>query len=103
MAKLPNPNAGPNVLTTASEVATMDYVSHWFDTQFTVDCPISFTEQESESHKEGMENRDYIERLMEEFQDAGIIPVDGVVEPEDYEVLKETSDAKERIHVLGRG
>lgn len=27
VAKLPNPNAGPNVLTTASEVATMDYVS----------------------------------------------------------------------------
>lgn len=27
VAKLPNPNAGPNVLTTASEFATMDYVS----------------------------------------------------------------------------
>jgi hypothetical protein len=27
VAKLPNPNAGPKVLTTASEVATMGYVS----------------------------------------------------------------------------
>lgn len=27
VAKLPNPNAGPKLLTTASEVATMEYVS----------------------------------------------------------------------------
>jgi hypothetical protein len=27
VAKLPNPNAGPRFFTTASEVATMDYVS----------------------------------------------------------------------------
>jgi hypothetical protein len=27
IAKVPNPNAGPSDLTTASEVATMDYVS----------------------------------------------------------------------------
>jgi hypothetical protein len=28
VAKLPNPNAGPPILTTASEVATMEFVSH---------------------------------------------------------------------------
>jgi hypothetical protein len=27
VAKLPNPNAGPAILTTASEVATMEFVS----------------------------------------------------------------------------
>jgi hypothetical protein len=33
VAKLPNPNAGPKVLTIASEVATMDYVSSEFTRQ----------------------------------------------------------------------
>lgn len=33
VAKLPNPNAGPKVLTVASEVATMDYVSSEFARQ----------------------------------------------------------------------
>jgi hypothetical protein len=28
VAKLPNPNAGPPILTTASEVATMEFVSY---------------------------------------------------------------------------
>lgn len=40
-----------------------------------------------------MENRDYIEGLMEEFQDAGILPSDGMVDPEDYEVAQKTNHA----------
>lgn len=41
-----------------------------------------------------MENRDYIEGLMEEFQDAGILPSDGMVDPEDYEVVQKTNHAQ---------
>ncbi|GES58153.1 phosphotransferase family protein [Aspergillus terreus] len=74
----------------------MAVVDRWPEIQPAVDCPISFTEQERELHSEEMENRDYIETLMEEFRDAGILPVDGVVEPEDYEVLKETSDMQKK-------
>lgn len=33
VAKLPNPNAGPRTLTTASEVATMEYVRSEFARQ----------------------------------------------------------------------
>lgn len=29
IARIPNPNAGPSHYTTASEVATMDFVSRW--------------------------------------------------------------------------
>ena len=38
-----------------------------------------------------MENRDYVEQVMEEFQEAGILPADGVVDPEDYETVQRTN------------
>lgn len=67
----------------------MAVVDHWPELlQSAVQCPISFTEKERGLHNEEMENRDYVERLMEEFQDAGILPVDGIVNPEDYEVVQ---------------
>ncbi|GIK05573.1 hypothetical protein Aspvir_009686 [Aspergillus viridinutans] len=69
----------------------MAVADHWLELQSAVDCPISFTEEEKESHDEEMENRDYIEQLMAEFQDAGILPVDGVVDPEDYDILQKTN------------
>lgn len=50
--------------------------------------PISFSEEYRKLHGEEMENHDYIERLMEEFQDAGILPLDGIVDPEDYEIVQ---------------
>ncbi|KAB8277228.1 hypothetical protein BDV30DRAFT_223795 [Aspergillus minisclerotigenes] len=53
-----------------------------------------FTEEERKLHNEEMENRDYIEGLMEEFQDAGILPSDGMVDPEDYEVVQKTNHAQ---------
>ncbi|KAE8422868.1 kinase-like domain-containing protein [Aspergillus pseudocaelatus] len=58
------------------------------------DYPISFTEEERNLNNEEMENRDYIEGLMEEFQDAGILPSDGIVDPEDYEVVQKTNGAQ---------
>ena len=35
IAKIPNPNAGPNILTVASEVATMDFVGSKFASYIT--------------------------------------------------------------------
>ncbi|KAE8367498.1 kinase-like domain-containing protein [Aspergillus caelatus] len=58
------------------------------------DYPISFTEEERNLNNEEMENRDYIEGLMEEFQDAGILPSDRIVDPEDYEVVQKTNGAQ---------
>ena len=45
----------------------MDVVDHWAEIQPAADCPISFTREERNLHNEEMENRDYIEGLMEKF------------------------------------
>ncbi|KAL3455148.1 hypothetical protein BJX64DRAFT_282273 [Aspergillus heterothallicus] len=42
-------------------------------------------------HREELENREYVEQLMEQFQEAGILPIDGVADPEDYEILQRTN------------
>ncbi|KAF7629443.1 hypothetical protein AFLA_013158 [Aspergillus flavus NRRL3357] len=79
----------------------MEVVDHWAEIQPAADCPISFTDEERNLHNEEMENRDYIEGLMEEFQGAGILPSDGIVDPEDYEVVQKTNYAqKERFMSL---
>ncbi|PIG89456.1 phosphotransferase family protein [Aspergillus arachidicola] len=79
----------------------MEVVDHWGEIQHAVDCPISFTDEERNLHNEEMENRDYIEGLMEEFQVAGILPSDGIVDPEDYGVVQKTNYAqKERFMSL---
>jgi hypothetical protein len=69
----------------------MAVADHWLDLNSAVDCPISFTEEEKKLHNEEMENRDYVERLMAEFQDAGILPADGTVDPEDCEIAQKTN------------
>jgi Rps23 Pro-64 3,4-dihydroxylase Tpa1-like proline 4-hydroxylase len=55
------------------------------------DRPISFTEEERNLHNEEMENRDYVEPVMEQFQEAGILPADEIVDPDDYEILQRTN------------
>lgn len=62
---------------------------HWQELQIEPnECPITFSEEEKEQHREEIENRSYVEELIEEFQVNGILPADGVVEPEDYETLQ---------------
>ncbi|PGH14540.1 hypothetical protein AJ80_05860 [Polytolypa hystricis UAMH7299] len=63
----------------------------WSSRESGVDCPISFTEEEKKLHDEEMENRDYVETMMEEFQEADILPIDGTTDPEDYEIMQKTN------------
>lgn len=51
-------------------------------------CPIHFTEEELKLHEEELGNIDYIEQMMEGFQEAGILPADGRVDPEDFDYLQ---------------
>lgn len=51
-------------------------------------CPIHFTEDELKLHEEELSNIDYIEQMMEGFQEAGILPADGRVDPEDFDYLQ---------------
>ncbi|KAM5441111.1 hypothetical protein MferCBS31731_003899 [Microsporum ferrugineum] len=66
-------------------------VDHWYELFPESACPISFTDEDKKSHDEEMENRDYLDQLMEEYQNAGILPADGVVDPDDYDILRESS------------
>jgi hypothetical protein len=66
-------------------------VDHWPEMESAVDCPISFTEEEKKLHDEEMENRGYVEQLMAELQNAGILPADGIVDPEDCEIVQKTN------------
>lgn len=52
-------------------------------------CPITFDEEELKRHDTELENIDYVQSIMEAFQEEGILPADGIVDPEDFEVLKE--------------
>lgn len=51
-------------------------------------CPVHFTEDELKLHEEELGNIDYIEQMMEGFQDEGILPADGRVDPEDFDHLQ---------------
>lgn len=76
-------------------------VNHWPELQSRDHCPISFSEEDRKLHDEEMENRNYIERLMEEFQVAGILPLDGIIDPEDYEIVQKINQMqKEKLMSL---
>ncbi|KAK5075730.1 hypothetical protein LTR70_010042 [Exophiala xenobiotica] len=54
-------------------------------------CPIGFPEEEVRRHDQELENIDHVESIMEAFQGEGILPSDGRVDPEDYEILEEVN------------
>ncbi|KAF3483542.1 phosphotransferase family protein [Arthroderma uncinatum] len=69
----------------------MGVVDHWSELSPGSPCPISFSEDEKQAHNEEIDNRDYLDQLIEVYQNAGILPADGVVDPEDYDILHESS------------
>ncbi|RAK81773.1 uncharacterized protein BO72DRAFT_482937 [Aspergillus fijiensis CBS 313.89] len=54
-------------------------------------CPITFTQKEIELHAEEETNMDGIGQVLTLFRDQGVLPVDGVVDPKDYETAVEDS------------
>ncbi|GAQ03163.1 hypothetical protein ALT_0484 [Aspergillus lentulus] len=69
---------------------TMTDIIDW---QHTTVAPLILQarKEEKKLHEEKMENRDYVERLMAEFQEAGILPADGIVDPQGYENMQKTN------------
>ncbi|PWY87091.1 hypothetical protein BO94DRAFT_492389 [Aspergillus sclerotioniger CBS 115572] len=51
-------------------------------------CPIHFTESDLESHSKEEENMDGIGHMLALFRDQGVLPVDGMVNPDDYETAR---------------
>jgi hypothetical protein len=52
-------------------------------------CPISFSTDELELHAKEAENMDGVGRMLSLFRDEGVLPADGMVQPEDYEIALE--------------
>lgn len=68
-------------------------VNHWNDIRATgeLPCPIEFTAEDLELHAKEEENMDGIGHMFALFRDQGVLPVDGMVDPEDFEIARENS------------
>lgn len=54
----------------------------------TAKCPIEFTPEELALHAKEDENITGVGNMLKLFQDSGVLPVDGMVDPKDYEAAK---------------
>ncbi|PYH85352.1 phosphotransferase enzyme family protein [Aspergillus uvarum CBS 121591] len=68
----------------------LSLVNLWEDL-FQLPCPIAFTEKEIELHAEEKTNMDGIGQVLTLFRNQGVLPVDGMVDPKDYDVAVENS------------
>ena len=69
-----------------------------------VPCPIHFTRQDVELHSKEEENINGVEQLLTLFRNQAVLPVDGMVEPQDYDTALENSrNFKETFIRLAKG
>ncbi|PSN74826.1 hypothetical protein BS50DRAFT_606170 [Corynespora cassiicola Philippines] len=54
-----------------------------------IKCPVTFLKEELEEHSKEEENVNGLGRMLSLFRDKSILPTDGMVSPEDYEVAVE--------------
>lgn len=75
--------------------------THWDDIfpDSQLPCPIKFTEKDIELHSKEEENMDGIGQILALFQDQGVLPVDGMVEPKDYKIACENSRKFKNIFI----
>ncbi|GFF16420.1 aminoglycoside phosphotransferase [Aspergillus terreus] len=67
-----------------------------------VSCPIAFT-TELELHSQEEENIDGVGRVLALFRDQGVLPVDGMVEPQDYAVASENNRKFRKVFIESAG
>lgn len=59
--------------------------------QLVLPCPIEFTDQDRELHSREEKNMDGVGHMLALFRDQGVLPVDGMVDPEEYGVACENN------------
>lgn len=64
-----------------------------------VPCPIAFSQQELDEHAKEEENMDGVGQMLSLLQDQGVLPADGMVPPEDYQMAIENSRKYKEIFV----
>ncbi|RJE24715.1 Phosphotransferase enzyme family [Aspergillus sclerotialis] len=62
-------------------------------------CPIEFTTKDLELHAKEEENMDGIGHMVALFRDQGVLPVEGMVDPKDFEVARENSRKFKEVFV----
>ncbi|KKA20059.1 Uncharacterized protein T310_5937 [Rasamsonia emersonii CBS 393.64] len=71
----------------------LSVIAHWQDIAPDAGpCPVTFTTKELESHQNEMELIEGISSIMHQLHDEGLIPLGGMVRPEDYQRIREISN-----------
>lgn len=69
----------------------MSLFAHWEELVPGVPCPINFTIEDVELHFKEEENMNGVGKMLTLFRDESVLPVDGMVEPKDYDIAQENS------------
>lgn len=62
-------------------------------------CPIMFTDKDLELHSKEEDNIDGVGHMLALFRDQGVLPVDGMVDPKDYEIAIENNRKFKEIFI----
>ncbi|KAH7347080.1 hypothetical protein BKA66DRAFT_310497 [Pyrenochaeta sp. MPI-SDFR-AT-0127] len=62
-----------------------------------VQCPITFSAEELDQHAREEENVDGLGKMLSLFRDQGVLPADGMVQPEDYDIAVENCRKYKKI------
>ena len=74
---------------------------HWNETGPDLPpCPITFGQEDVKRHDEELENIDYVQSMMGAFENEGILPADGRVDPDDFETLNEVNQVRKINYLL---
>ncbi|KAJ5563512.1 hypothetical protein N7535_008676 [Penicillium sp. DV-2018c] len=69
----------------------MNITAHWSNFFPNTPSPINFSSEDIELHSKEEENIEAVGRMLLLFQEQAVLPVDGMVEPEDYNLARENS------------
>ncbi|OQE30774.1 hypothetical protein PENFLA_c002G04504 [Penicillium flavigenum] len=69
----------------------MSLFAHWEELVPGVPCPINFTIEDVELHSEEEENINGVGEMLRLFRDESVLPVDGMVDPKDYDIAQKNS------------
>lgn len=67
----------------------MELVADWEELFPDVPCPIGFSSEEVELQAKEQENINGVGHMLTLFRDQGVLPVDGMVDPEDFDTARE--------------
>ena len=71
--------------------ALMKITAHWSEFFPNTPCPIAFSSDDIELHSKEEENINGVGRMLLLFREQAVLPVDGMVDPEDYDLARENS------------